>query len=198
MNPAFRLCSYIVPHDKGLAPNPFWGFCTLALCTPNHIGIKAESGDWFVGFSPIARQNKLIYAMEVSEVLNFDQYYHDQRFQKKRPNIKGNWRERCGDNIYFKNGDSVWEQHPTIYHHGEKKKQQDLQHPYVFIGENFYYFGENAIKLPIRFRELIIERQGVKCNHDRDVVVEFLTWLEDKFEAGIHGLPIDRRWHKSC
>jgi len=60
------------------------------------------------------------------------------------------------------------------------------------------YFGENAIKLPTRFRELIFERQGVKCNHDRDVVVEFITWLKDKFEPGIHGLPIDRRWHKSC
>jgi hypothetical protein len=33
-----KLRSYIVRVDTGLAPNPFWGFCTLALCTPNHQG----------------------------------------------------------------------------------------------------------------------------------------------------------------
>ena len=31
-----RLCSYVVKYDTGFAPNPFWGFCTLAACTPNH------------------------------------------------------------------------------------------------------------------------------------------------------------------
>ena len=39
---ATRLCSYVVRHDKGLAPNPFWGYCTLAVCTPNHAGVRLE------------------------------------------------------------------------------------------------------------------------------------------------------------
>lgn len=46
-----KLYSYIVKTDKGLAPNPFWGWCTLALCTPNHMGIKANQSDWIVGFT---------------------------------------------------------------------------------------------------------------------------------------------------
>lgn len=76
-----RLCSYVVKNDKGLAPNPFWGYCTLALCTPNHMGIKAEKGDWLVGNSSVAKGNKLIFAMQVEEILSFDQYYNDPRFK---------------------------------------------------------------------------------------------------------------------
>jgi hypothetical protein len=44
------LYSYIVRQDTGLAPNPFWGWCTLAVCTPNHQGSKAKRGDWVAGF----------------------------------------------------------------------------------------------------------------------------------------------------
>ena len=40
-----KLYSYIVVHDAGLAPNPFYGWCTLAVCTPNHMGVKVTKGD---------------------------------------------------------------------------------------------------------------------------------------------------------
>ena len=33
---------YIAVLDTGLAPNPFWGYCTLAVCTPNHMGIRLD------------------------------------------------------------------------------------------------------------------------------------------------------------
>ena len=29
-----KLSAYIVSTDAGLAPNPFWGVCTLAVCKP--------------------------------------------------------------------------------------------------------------------------------------------------------------------
>ena len=78
-----RLCSYVVAVDRGLAPNPFWGYCTLAVCTPNHMGIRAQDGDWFIGTTTAARGSKLVYAMQVSEVLPFDCYYNDPRFEEK-------------------------------------------------------------------------------------------------------------------
>ena len=31
-------------HDTGFAPNPFWGYCTLAVCTPNHMGVQTSEG----------------------------------------------------------------------------------------------------------------------------------------------------------
>jgi hypothetical protein len=85
--------------------NPFWGYCTLALCTPNHMGIKADQGDWIVGFTNAARGNKLVFAMKVLERIHFNNYFTDPRFQRKKPLMTGTWRQRCGDNIYWQDGD---------------------------------------------------------------------------------------------
>ena len=35
--------------DSGFAPNPYFGYCTLAACTPNHMRAKIEPGDVIVG-----------------------------------------------------------------------------------------------------------------------------------------------------
>lgn len=40
--------------------------------------------------------------MEISEKLNLNYYFHDQRFQMKKPK-KGDWKARCGDKFYSLN-----------------------------------------------------------------------------------------------
>ena len=97
-----KLATYVMTTDSGFAPNPFYGYCTLAACTPNHRPYRIEPGDWIVGTSPTGIGNKLIYAMHVSEVMDHDDYYHDKRFARKKPALNGSWRNRCGDNIYHK------------------------------------------------------------------------------------------------
>jgi hypothetical protein len=62
------LYSYVVVHDTGFSPNPFFGFCTLACCKPE-IRRKAEEGDWIVGLTPKAQGNKVVYFMQVDEVM---------------------------------------------------------------------------------------------------------------------------------
>jgi hypothetical protein len=64
-----RLCSHVIKHDTGLAPNPFHGYCTSAPCTPSHGKAKLEKGDWLIGNSPSKEGNKLVYAMRISQVL---------------------------------------------------------------------------------------------------------------------------------
>ncbi len=193
-----RLCSYVVKNDKGLAPNPFWGYCTLAACTPNHIGIKVQEGDWFIGTTPAARGSKLVYAMRVSEVLPFEHYYDDPRFEKKKPVVKGSWRQRCGDNMYHKDETGEWKQHRSLYHRDPKIVKQDLKHPYVFIAEHFYYFGDKAPEIPPKHKELVWRRQGCKCNHDSKAVEGFLSWLQTNFKLGVHGKPYDNDEAGNC
>lgn len=188
-----RLYSYIIVKDIGLAPNPFWGYCTLAVCTPNHMGVKAQRGDWIMATSGVARGNRLVYAMQLSEVLSFECYYADERFKKKKPVVKGSWRERCGDNMYFGNSHGVWKQHRTIYHHEQYLIEKDLRHPFVFVAEHFYYFGDKAIEIPAEYRELIRNKQGCKWRHDERVVEGFLFWLQVTFSPGIHGNPADNQ-----
>jgi len=184
-----RLCSYIVRFDTGLAPNPFWNYCTLAVCTPNHMNVKAKKGDWFVGFSTKNEGYKLIYAMEVDEILNFDEYYHDSRFINKRPKINGNWKERYGDNMYFKDDKGEWQQCETENHKLNEEFKKDIKNPNVFIAQHFYYFGNNSIQVPNNYQELVWQRQGVKCSHDPKLVERFINWLKKNYLPGLHGSP---------
>jgi hypothetical protein len=193
-----NLCSCVVVKDRGLAPNPFWGYCTLAVCTPNHMGIQAQNGDWFIGTTTAIRGNKLVYAMQVSEVLPFERYYTDPRFDKKKPVVKGTWRQRCGDNIYYKGDTGKWKQHPTLYHRDQKTIAKDLKHPYVFIAEHFYYFGDKAVEIPLEFKDLIWGRRGCKCEHTPEVIKGFLNWLQTNYRPGIHGKPFDNDEAECC
>jgi len=43
-----KLFSYVIREDTGLAPNPFYGVCTLNCCKPD-IRRTAEVGDWVAG-----------------------------------------------------------------------------------------------------------------------------------------------------
>lgn len=186
-----KLYSYVVRKDSGLAPNPFWGYCSIAVCTPNHMGIKAEKDDWIIGTSPVLQESKLVYAMQVSERLSFETYYADERFAKKKPDVKGSWREKCGDNIYYIDQQGKWVQHRTIYHREAEVIKKDLKHPFVFVAENFYYFGDKAVTIPIGYQDLVWKRQGCKRNHDPKVVGNFLNWLKANYASGVHGNPKD-------
>lgn len=186
-----RLCSYVVVHDKGFAPNPFGDFCTLAACTPNHQGLRLCPGDWLLGNSSVATGSRLIYAMRIREALDFDIYYRDPWFaaKKARP---GTWRQRCGDNIYFRERDGRWAQALAFFHTRPTDLEKDTRHPRVFISDHFFYFGENAPNIPDRYSGLVRTRQGCCCSHDSATVHSFIAWLERTYRVGVHGNPRDR------
>jgi len=123
-----RLCCYVIKADTGFAPNPFWGYCTLAACTPNHKNAQAELGDWMVGHETVARGHKIVYAMRVSEILSFDEYYGDPRFQSKRPRLDRSWREACGDNVYHRNESGEWIKDPSPFHNAPTDQRKDTRY----------------------------------------------------------------------
>jgi hypothetical protein len=56
-----RYCFYRMTNDAGSAPNPFYGICTLAICTPNHQRAQLSEGNVIVGVeadSLICRRRK--------------------------------------------------------------------------------------------------------------------------------------------
>lgn len=185
-----KLCSYVVKHDTGLAPNPFWGWCTLALCTTNHQGCRLQPDDWIIGNSSTEMGRRLIYAMRVTEVLDFDTYYHDPRFASKRACDRG-WQERCGDNIYYRNEAGGWSQSIAFAHTSAEQIAQDTRHPRVFVSDHYFYFGDNAPRIPQEFTSLLQVRQGCKY-HTGQPVSSFIEWLERTYEPGLSGEPRDR------
>ena len=146
---------YILRGDSGFAPNPFFGFCTLADCKPN-IRKKAETGDWIIGFYSRSQnvstnyRGKLIYAMEVTDKLTFDEYWKNKIFFRKKYSNK-NSKRKCGDNIYHKNSKGNWIQEKNQFHNGDEIKKHDTQVDVVLISNNFFLFWKELYSATKRF-----------------------------------------------
>jgi hypothetical protein len=189
-----RLCSHVVTYDTGLAPNPFHGYCTSAVCTPSHMRAKADRGDWIIGNSPKIDGNRLVYAMRISQVISMDLYYNDPRFQKKKPKIDGEPAEQCGDNLYYTGKDGSWRRLPSRFHNDcdsfIKDVGRDFRGRPVFVSEHFYYFGDCRVAVPHELAGVIKDRQGTKWTTGR-LAYDFVNWLEANHKLGVRGRPND-------
>jgi hypothetical protein len=193
-----RLCSYVVTVDTGLAPNPFHGYCTEAVCTPSHMGAKLEKGDWLIGHSGKDDGNRLIYAMCILETLSMNTYFRDERFASKKPNPDGAPEEQCGDNIYYQDEDAKWKRLPSRFHNDCGNFTQDvgtdLAGRPVFVSEHFYYFGDKRVDIPKKFENIIWNQRGIHYTHDAD---DFVTLLEANHPRGILGKPQNGEDHSA-
>jgi hypothetical protein len=192
-----KICSYVIKTDAGLAPNPFWGYCTLAVCTPNHQKACLSQGDWIVGNSPVSDRQRLVYAMRVDEVLDFDSYFRDSRFKQKRPKPQGTLAEQAGDNFYFREN-GIWTRIPSRFHNDQsffyKDLGRDLCGRPVFIGNHFYYFGNKRISFPKKFLGIVRKNQGIQYT-EGPIATAFIRWLEKNHRLGIIGKPLNQSDH---
>jgi hypothetical protein len=190
-----KLLKYVMTSDAGLAPNPFFEICSLAVCTPNHRRARLEVGDWVVGHSCKRTGNKLIYAMCVTSILTMPEYY--EQFPLKRPNRFGDRNQQCGDNFYYiKTGQ--WRRLPSIFHNNQQAFTKDIDRP-VFLAEgheNYWYFGGSddrvVSEFPDLFPDLIKDRQGISYVRDGSRIEEFVAWLHQYSRSGEIGSPRDR------
>ncbi len=174
---------YVVDRDFGFAPNPFHGICTLATCKPA-IRRNAKIGDWVIGVGGrrLNATGKCIYAMQVSEIVTFEQYWNEPRFSIKKPMRNGSQKMLVGDNIYSKDGQS-WVQLDS--HHSNPdgsmnftNLRKDTSANSVLISNNFYYFGASSVSIP----QQILQRLGYKnkighWKFSGDSNDELLSWL---------------------
>ena len=196
------LYTYVVRYDSGFAPNPFFGFCTLATCKPN-IRKHAKIGDWIVGTgsSEINRNGCLVYAMKVTEVLSFEEYSSDARFKKKKPCLYGSYKMAAGDNIYELTADSgIWYQLDSYHSRpngspNSKHIQRDTSVNRVLISQapNFVYFGADGPLIPDDLVKdgVLYSNRGHKKVVDLPVIARFTTWINSLEAEGYQGRPYD-------
>ena len=168
-----KVFSYVVEHDEGREPNPYFDCCTLCRCkfskraqeTRGRKGHKnviesANVGDWIVGTGGNSKKSaghgKLIYAMQVDEKLTRWKYFKDSRFQKKKPE-------------------------PPV-NEFEKNEQ------FALVSWHFYYFGKKAIEIPDVFKNFEKTGPGFRCHFDQADICGFLEWLK-KRKPGMRGEP---------
>ena len=185
------LYTYVMQHDTGLAPNPFWGTCTLAVCTPNHKGSRAKRGDWIAGVSDKSHKYKLIYVMEGDERVHMNDYFHDERFNAKKPILDGTAQQRCGDNFYSLDETGLWTQHPNHYHTGPACLAQDTRNPWVFVARRFWYYGREADVMPEKFLSMFGGRVVRVHHRPPELVASFKNWVQSSLKQGENALPRD-------
>lgn len=199
-----RLYSYVVARDYGFAPNPFFGFCTLACCKPQ-IRKSARAGDWVVGTGPMKKGlgDRLVYAMKVEEIVDFDRYWSDPRFTLKRPHFRGALKHAYGDNIYHREETSGrWIQEDS--HHSTEGGQENSDNlvrdtgttDLVLIAKRFAYWGGKGPEVPVEFRDfggqsLSIHSSAHKCRFSDDYVSCFVDWFESLKDQGVCSAPDD-------
>jgi putative DNA base modification enzyme with NMAD domain len=196
-----RLYSYVVARDFGFAPNPFHGFCTLATCKPN-IRKSAQPGDWIIGTGSKSHglDGRLVYAMRVTETLDFDEYWSDERFRAKRPSLHGSVMQAYGDNIYHRDGRGGWVQENS--HHSLKDgspNQDNVDHDTktdrVLASNEFTYWGDSGPSIPERFRDWggldVCAGRGHRCVFPDDLIRAFTDWLLTVWGPGYRGRPAE-------
>ena len=194
-----RLYSYIVARDYGFAPNPFYGYCTLATCKPQ-IRKKAEIGDWIIGTGSKSkgRDGRLVYAMRVTEAMSFDDYWADSRFHRKRPDMHASMKKAFGDNIYHRDdGSGPWRQLDSHHSHDDgtqnnRNVRNDTQVNRMLVSNDFIYWGGGGPTVPT-FRGVTVchTTQGRRSNFPSEVVEDFVAWLRSLHDSGYCGIPLE-------
>lgn len=200
-----ELFTYVVVQDTGFAPNPFFGVCTLATCKPA-IRKGARRGDWVVGIGSVQNQidGTLVYAMRVDERLPFDDYWTDPMFQCKRPDLEGDSKQRCGDNLYHQTLDGEWIAATSLHSCGpcgddDSHLERDTSAPYVLVSWSFAYYGKDAVRIPSRFRnhegnDYFGSVRNYRRNFPDDLRSEFIIWLDSQAHIGRKGEPLHQAW----
>ena len=189
---------YKVPRDYGFAPNPFWGFITLATCKPR-IRKKASIGDFVLGLGGATTQipGKILFVMKVEEIMTFNEYWNDERFQMKKPVTNGSSKVFMGDNIYYLEG-KTWIQADS--HHSlkngnpnELNVKRDTKTDSVLISKDvWWYFGVNGIDLPKELEKYKSFGIGhtILDNNSIDMLINHLN----KFSIERHRLGDPNEW----
>lgn len=191
--------SYKIDHDYGLAPNPFHGYCTLAVCKSNIRGNRnLKIGDWIIGIGSKALGNfhQLIFAMCLEEKITFNEYWQDNRFQIKKPIVNGSLVQMYGDNFYHQDPNTnEWIQENSAHslEGGKTNKlhlDRDTGGNFVLISKEFYYFGSKSPSVPDEYLEVCSEGRDMKSTSiPADIANAFINWLKNNYSTGIHGDP---------
>jgi hypothetical protein len=178
-----KLYSYVVEHDNGYAPNPYFDCCTLCGCKfegGKNIIQLAKKGDWIVGTGGASRRSAghgmLIYAMRVDKKIPRTEYFDDPRFDRKKPKRQGTYKQARGDNE-------------------DPRKDRNKHRRHVLISRHFWYFGAKAVPIPEQFRQerpcgFALEKTGpgFRSKFEPEDIRQVIAWLEE-LKRGIHGDP---------
>jgi hypothetical protein len=191
-----KIYRYVIDHDMGFSPNPFHGICTLANCKPV-IRRVARLGDYVLGFgsSESDIRYKLIYWMRIGEIMTFDEYWLDPRFDRKKPVVNGSHMKFHGDNIYHTDVNGGIIQEPSFHslpdgRPNEVNMSTDTGSTNrVLIADAFGYYGKEAISIPDCLSGIVAVGRGHRTAHSDRLRDAVAAWLLEETPKGFRGEP---------
>jgi hypothetical protein len=150
-----------------------------------------------VGSCPSPEIYKLVFFMRVDEIVSYNEYWHDPRFQKKKPALFGSEKAAFGDNIYHKDQSGLWQQLDSHHTNDDGSRcddnvKTDTSCENVLVSWKFAYWGGDGPTLPPQLYNLIKRGPGHKSTGFTDEFKrEVEAWLH-KMENGFLGAP--RNW----
>lgn len=194
------LYSYVLDHDYGFAPNPFFGVCTLATCKPQ-IRARAQLGEYIMGTgcAKRGRSGRFVYMMRVDEITTYDAYWLDDRYLRKRPTPGRGTAHAFGDNIYHRDAQGAWQQENSFHSlpDGEPNplnRDHDTHSDRVLIGREFVYFGGSGPLVPDQFRNWegkdVCAGRAYKKHFPPEMSAAVISWAM-ALGSGRRGEPAD-------
>ena len=189
------LYAYIVRWDDGFAPNPFQGVCTLACC--KYVTRRvAQVGDYIVGLNSKSLGNRLVYAMQISETMTFDEYWRDRRFRAKRPDMSAGGEKALGDNIYrwdakrqeYRQAHSLHSNRDGTENLKNKRHDTKGNDYWVLISNKFTYWGDQSPDDPPFLINIVKHGPGHKSKANDPYIPDFKKWFA-KQKPGCLGSP---------
>jgi len=195
--------TYRLDHDLGFAPNPFFGWCSLACCM-GPIRKVAKLNDIIVGIAGSGKQGlgryhpQLIYWMRVDAELTFDQYWADPRFTRKIPKTTGPKMQMVGDRTYRHEGSNVeWSFNESMHYVADAPQNDgghvvsDTKVDRILLSQHYTYWGKSGPIVPQHLLGLFPIRRGQKCNHDEVLLAELHKFIDLGKPKGLAGVPAD-------
>jgi len=192
---------YVVDRDFGFAPNPFHGYCTLATCKAP-MRKQVEIGDWVlgVGGGRLDATGRCVYLMKVTEIVTYNDYWRDLRFQRKKPLRNGSSVMMVGDNIYHKGPDGQsWLQEDSQHSNSDgtpnlDNVRIDTESDHVLISKHFYYFGSKAPEIDLESIGYQNGRNYAKKFLGDAEIIKFIKNIEQQYRIDVNtiiGLPFN-------
>lgn len=135
--------------------------------------------------------------MKVSEILDFNSYWMDIRFNFKKPVINGPKIVKVGDNTYrkcFSTGN--WLQETSMHNipgtpiNNKAHIEVDTSEDKVLIAEEFTYWGGLGPTLPEKLVSMFMNR-NYQRNHPKNKEKELHKLLQIRSPKFLIGPPID-------
>lgn len=150
---------------------------------------------------------QLVYAMKISEIITFNDYWRDSRFFLKRPKFDSSIKHSYGDNIYHKDArTNRWIQEDS--HHSLERGETNEANldrdtgstDKVIISKRFAYWGRFGPVVPPQLENLdgqsiFIRTSAHKCKFTDEFVRSFVDWFESFGDQGACAPPGDWRFN---